>query len=107
MAAKIVDTRKLEEPVEVTLKVAGKDEPETRTITELEIHAFKARDMKALDGLAETQSGSIILAFSARITRQPVKVIEELGKADFEWVAGWAQDFLPGGRPTGETGSGT
>ena len=106
MAAKIVAERKLVEPVEVLLKRAGEDE-RTETITDLQIHAFKARDMRALDGLSETQSGSIVLAFAARITRQPVKVIEELGQADFAWVAGHVQDFLPSGLPTGGTDSET
>lgn len=106
MAAKIVATRKLVEPVEVLLKRAGEDE-RTETITELEVHAFKARDMRAIDGLTDTQAGSIVLAFAARITRQPVKVIEELGAEDFQWVAGYVQDFLPNGLPTGGTASET
>lgn len=106
MADKIVDTRKLVEPVEVLLKRAGEDE-RTETITELQVHAFKGRDMRALDGLSDTQNGSIALALAARITRQPVKVIEELGKDDFVWLMAYVRDFLPDGQPTGATGSGT
>ncbi len=106
MAAKIVASRTLVEPVEVTLKRAGEDE-RTETITKLQVHAFKGRDMKAIDGLSDTQGGSIALAFGARITRQPVKVIEELGAADFAWLMGHVQDFLPDGLPTGGTGSET
>lgn len=106
MAAEVIDTRTLVEPVEVTLKAAGQDE-RTETITELQVHAFKGRDMKALDGLSDTQNGSIALALAARITRQPVKVIEELGKADFVWLMVHVRDFLPDGPPTGGTGSGT
>lgn len=106
MGGKIIDTRTLVEPVEVTLKGAGQDE-RTETITVLEVHAFKARDMRAIDGLSDTQGGSITLALGARITRQPVKVIEELGKADFAWLMGYVQDFLPDGPPTGATASET
>lgn len=106
MAAKVIDTRTLVEPVEVTLKAAGQDE-RTETITELQVHAFKGRDMRALDGLSDTQAGSIALALAARITRQPVKVIEELGKADFLWLMVFVQDFLPVGQSTGGTDSGT
>lgn len=106
MAAKVIDTRTLVEPVEVTLKAAGQDE-RTETITELQVHAFKGRDMRALDGLSDTQAGSIALALAARITRQPIKVIEELGKADFLWLMAFVQDFLPVGQSTGGTDSGT
>lgn len=104
MTARIVDTRTLVEPVEVTLKAAGQDE-RTETVTVLEVHAFKGRDMRALDGLSDTQAGSIALALAARITRQPVRVIEELGKPDFLWLMSYVQDFLPIGQPTGETAS--
>jgi hypothetical protein len=106
VSARIIDTRTLVEPVEVTLKAAGQDE-RTETITTLDVHAFKGRDMRALDGLADDQAGSIALALAARITRQPIRVIEELGAADFTWLMGHVQDFLPAGPATGETGSGT
>lgn len=106
MAAKVIDSRTLVEPVEVTLKAAGQDE-RTETISVLEVHAFKGRDMRALDGLSDTQNGSIALALAARITRQPVKVIEELGKDDFVWLMAHVRDFLPDGPPTGGIGSGT
>lgn len=105
MAAKIIDSRTLVEPVEVTLKPAGQDE-RIETITVLEVHAFKGRDMRALDGLSDTQNGSIALALGARITRQPVRVIEDLGKDDFIWLMGHIRDFLPDGPPTGATDSG-
>lgn len=106
MAAKIIDTRTLVDPVEVTLKAAGQ-EPRNETITALEVREFKGRDMRALDGLADTQAGSIALALAARITRQPIQVIEELGKADFVWLFEFVQDFLPSGPPTGGTSSET
>lgn len=106
MSAKVIETRILTEPVEVLLKAAGQDE-RTETITELQVHAFKARDMRAIDGLSDTQGGSIALALGARITRQPVKVIEELGKDDFAWLMDHIRDFLPDGQPTGANVSGT
>ncbi len=107
MADKIVDTRTLVEPVEVMLKPAGGGDARTETITELMIHAFKAKDLKALDGLAETDQGTLTLKFGARITRQPMQVIEELGAEDTVWLGGWVQRFLQPFLPTGESVSGT
>lgn len=106
MDDRIIDTRTLEEPVTVLLKRAGQDE-RTETIERLEVHAFKAKDLRAIDGFKDDQGGSIALALGARLTRQPIRVIEELGKADFAWLMAHVQDFLPDGRATGATASGT
>lgn len=100
-AAKEIETIVLKEPVTLTLKRAG-GEPREEVITELEFHPFKARDMRAIDGLGEN-AGSIILALIARMTRQPVVVIDELGAEDFALLAGKAQAFLPNGPLTGGT----
>jgi hypothetical protein len=104
---RIVESRTLVEPVEVMMKPAGGGDARTETITELKVHAFKAKDLKALDGLSETDQGSLTLKFGARITRQPMQVIEELGAEDTVWLGGWVQRFLQPFLPTGETGSGT
>jgi hypothetical protein len=106
MADTIVDVRTLVEPVEVTLKPAGGEE-RVETVTELKVHAFKAKDMRALDGLGETDQGSLVIKFGARITRQPVQVIEELGAEDLAWLTGWTTRFLQPFLPTGGTASGT
>lgn len=106
MTAAIVDTRTLVEPVEVMLKRAGED-ARTETIEKLEVHAFKARDLRALDGLKEGDQGSLVIKFGARITRQPIEVIEELGAADLAWLTEWTTRFLEPFLPTGATASGT
>lgn len=106
MSDKIVETRTLTEAVAVMLKPAGGD-ARTETIRELQIHAFKAKDLKALDGVGENDMGTMTIKFGARITRQPREVIEELGAEDTAWLTGWVQRFLQPFLPTGETGSGT
>lgn len=99
--AREIETIVLKEPVTVTLKRAGADARE-EVITEVEFHPFKARDIRSIDGLGEN-AGSIILALVARMTRQPVAVIDELGPEDFALLAGKAQAFLPNGPLTGGT----
>lgn len=98
----VVETITLQEPVTVTLKAAGAD-ARTETITELQIHRFKARDLRALDPYGENFEGSKIIALAARITRREIVVIEELGAADFMTLQEKVQAFLPNGQPTGAT----
>lgn len=100
-ATKEIETIVLKESVTVTLKRAG-GEAREEVISELEFHPFKARDIRSIDGLGEN-AGSIILALVARMTRQPLAVIDELGSEDFALLAGKAQAFLPGGPLTGGT----
>ena len=98
-----VETITLKEPIEVTLKRAGADE-RTETFTELEFHPFKARDLRALDGLGENAHGSQVLALMARMVRQPVKVVDELGAEDFQVLSKRVEAFLPSGPSAGATG---
>lgn len=100
-AAKEIETIALKAPITLTLKRAG-GEAREEVISELEFHPFKARDMRAIDGLGEN-AGSIILSLIARMTRQPVAVIDELGPEDFALLAGKAQAFLPSGPLIGGT----
>jgi hypothetical protein len=101
-----IQTITLKEPVVVTLKAAGADE-RTETISVLELHPFKARDLRAIDPFGDNHEGSKILALIARMTRQPVKVIDELGGADFTTLADRVSAFLPNGQKTGGTAQGT
>lgn len=103
MAAKVVETITLTQPIVVTLKPAG-GEPREETITSLDLYEFKAKDLRALDGLADDAKGSQLLAMIARMTRQNVSVIDELGAADLQSLGDKVGAFLPDGRPTGATG---
>lgn len=102
MAAKIVETVTLKEPVTLLMKPAGGEERE-ETIRTLDIHEFKAKDLRAMDGLKDTDKASILLALVARITRQPVRVIDELGIEDFQLVGDKVSGFLPDSLLTGAT----
>lgn len=93
----------LKKPIEVELKRAGAD-VRTETFTELEFHEFRARDLRSLDGLAENAHGSQILALMARMVRQPVQVVDDLGFEDFQALAEKVKAFLPDGLTTGATG---
>lgn len=102
MAAVPVETITLKEPIEVTLKPAGGEE-RVETISELVLYKFKAKDLRALDGLPEDARGSQLLALIARMTRQPVKVIDELGMEDLQTFGSKVERFLPNGPATGQT----
>lgn len=106
MSATVVATHTLIVPIQVELKRAGAD-ARTETITELQIHAFKARDLRALDGLGENAHGSMTLALIARLVRQPVQVVEEMGAEDLSVMQGHVERFLPSGQKTGATEQGT
>jgi predicted DNA-binding protein (UPF0251 family) len=102
MAAKVVETVILKEPITLLMKPAGGEERE-ETIAALEIHEFKAKDLRAMDGLKDTDKASILLALVARITRQPIRVIDELGIEDFQLIGDKVSAFLPDGLKTGAT----
>lgn len=89
------------EPVKVLLKRAG-EEPRDEIFSELTFHRFKARDMRAIDGLGEN-AGSILLAMMARMVRQPVAVIDELGSEDTAILTEKVQSFTPLGQLGGKT----
>lgn len=101
--ADIVETIKLQEPITVTLKRPGGDE-RTETIEQVDVHRFKARDLRSIDPFGDNFEGSKILALVARITRQPIQVIDELGAADFLTLSEKVQSFMPNGQKTGATG---
>lgn len=103
MSAAEVEPITLIKPITVTLKRAG-EETREETITELAFHPFKARDLRALDGLGENAHGSQILALMARMVRQPVSVIDELEAEDFQVLAKRVEGFMPAGPSTGATG---
>lgn len=106
MGVEIMETLILKEPVEITLKRAGGEE-RTETITELNILKFKAKFLRCLDGLGADAQGSQLLALIARMTGQPVKVIDELGAEDLDVIGGKVESFLPNGQKTGRTPSAT
>mgnify|MGYP000185684169 CR=1 FL=1 len=97
------DTITLKKPVTVQMKVAGETEPRDQIISTLELHPFKARDLRAIDGLEDNQKGSMLLALMARMVRQPIKVIDELEGEDFAVLAQKVQGFLPDGLLAGGT----
>jgi hypothetical protein len=103
MAAVPMETFKLVEPVEIELRAAG-GEARVETIGELTLYKFKAKDLRALDGLPDDAKGSQLLALIARMTRQPVKVIDELGAEDMQTLGDKVGGFLPNGLKTGQTG---
>lgn len=94
MARELIETITLQEPVTVTLKRAGEDERE-HTISTLEVYRFRAKFLRALDHLADDAKGSQLIALMARMTDQPVKVIDELGGPDFQRLAEVVEPFLP------------
>lgn len=102
MAAEAIETIPLVEPIEITLRPAGGEE-RVETVKELTLYKFKAKDLRALDGLADDAKGSQILALIARMTRQPVKVIDELGMEDLQTFGAKVERFLPNGPKTGPT----
>lgn len=102
MAADAIETIPLKEPVEQTLRSPGGEE-RVETINELTLYKFKAKDLRALDGLADNARGSQLLALMARMTRQPVKVIDELGAEDMQILGDKVGGFLPNGPTTGQT----
>lgn len=102
MAAEPIETIPLKEAITIILKRAGGEEREEQ-ITELVLYKFKAKDLRALDGLPEDAKGSQILALIARMTRQPIKVIDELGMEDLQTFGSRVERFLPNGPTTGPT----
>lgn len=103
MADVDLETITLIKPVTVQLKAAGETEARDQTISTLELHPFKARDLRAIDGLEDNQKGSMLLALMARMVRQPIKVIDELEGEDFAVLAQKVQGFLPDGLLAGGT----
>lgn len=101
MASVEIETITLKKPIEVLLKRAGQDE-RTETIAEVEFHEFRAKDLRAIDGLPDSHIGSQMLALMARMIRQPVKVVDELGAEDFQMLSDKVRAFLPSGQPTGQ-----
>lgn len=102
MAAVAMETITLIEPVEIELRAAG-GEVRIEKIAEVTLYKFKAKDLRALDGLADDARGSQLLALMARMTRQPVKVIDELGAEDMQILGDKVGAFLPNGPKTGQT----
>lgn len=98
-----VETITLKQPIEITLKRAGQDE-RSETFKELPFHPFKAKDLRAIDGIPADNHGSMAIALMARMTRTPIIVIDELGAEDFQTLSARVEAFLPSGRPTGATG---
>lgn len=84
----------LKAPVNVTLKKPGGEERQ-EVITEVTIQPFKAKHLRALDGLPDDARGSMLIKLIAALTDQPLRVIEELGSADFESIAEAIGPFLP------------
>lgn len=102
MAAVSLETIPLKEPIETTLRAPGGEE-RVETISEVTLYKFKAKDLRALDGLADDARGSQLLALMARMTRQPIKVIDELGAEDMQVLGDKVGAFLPSGPQTGPT----
>ena len=91
----------LVKPIKVLLKRAGQPEA-YEEFSQLTFHEFKARDMRAIDGLGEN-AGSILLAMMARMVRQPVAVVDELGTEDTATLTEMVQSFTPIGQLGGKT----
>lgn len=96
MAMENVETIPLKRPVTLLLKSAGGEERE-ETILKLELHEFEAGDLRAIDGYGDNDKGSMLLALMARMTRQPIRVIEKLKGDDFAELGAKVQAFLPSG----------
>ncbi|PHJ81964.1 hypothetical protein VF14_18400 [Nostoc linckia z18] len=70
------------------------------TVTAVEIRRPKGRDMKGIKDI-ESLEGSMLLY--ARLTGQPMHVIEEMDMWDLTAISKVAQGFLPIGQKTGES----
>jgi hypothetical protein len=91
----------LQRPITLLMKSVGGEERE-ETILELQLHEFEAGDLRAIDGLSDNAKGSMLLALMARMTRQPVRVIEKLKGPDFAALSEKVQAFLPSGLTDGK-----
>lgn len=103
MAMENVTPIRLERPITLLMRPAGGGEEREETIIELQLHEFEAGDLRAIDGLPENARGSMVLALIARMTRQPLRVIEKLKGKDFAELAKQVEAFLPSGPTDGGT----
>ncbi|WP_439471344.1 phage tail assembly protein [Brevundimonas sp.] len=103
MAMENVTLIPLVSPITLLMRPVGGGEEREETIIQLELHEFEAGDLRAIDGLPDTHKGSMLLALMAKMTRQPVRVIEKLKGPDFKALAEKVQGFLPDGLTDGGT----
>lgn len=96
MAMENVEPITLKKPVTVLMTGPGGVERE-ETILTLELHEFEAGDLRAIDGYEDNQKGSMLLALMAKMTRQPIRVIDKLKGDDFAELGAKVQAFLPSG----------
>ena len=102
MAMENVEINPHKNPITLLMRAPGGEERE-ETIVELKLHEFEAGDLRAIDGLPDTHQGSMMLALMARMTRQPVRVIEKLKGHDFAALGNKVKAFLPSGLLDGGT----
>lgn len=93
----------LKHPVTITLR--GPDGERQETVSEVTLRRVKGKDLRATDD----HSGEIAktLALLAKITSQPMVVIDELDAEDIAGLGEKLDDFLPASLRTGPTSSGT
>lgn len=93
----------LKHPITTVNRGGGQEREEQ--ITEFTLRRIKAKDLRVTDDHAGDVAKT--LALLARITGQPVLVIDELDAEDLTALQDKVEGFLPPGLLTGKTPSGT
>ena len=89
----------LKHPVTVTLKSSAGEREET--ISFLTLRRMKAKDMRLADKIGGDVSTSIEMI--AKLSGQPVAVIDELDAEDFTAIGAIIEGFTAPGQKTGES----